>query len=101
MFLGTTKKKLIWSFPHRNPSMLYSVHQRSIANFPRENYFPDCMSRLISDALPKVQLCMGSALVTEMLLGSTKSFSLSANARKSMPWLAKKKKMFEETIWNV
>lgn len=53
LFLGTTRKKLTQSFPHRKPYRMHSVHQRPIANFPGENYFPDCFSRLISIALPR------------------------------------------------
>lgn len=89
LFLGTTRKKLTQSFPHRKPYRMHSVHQRSIANFPGENYFPDCFSRLFPLHFRRLQLCIGPALVTVMLLGSSKSLPLNANARKSMPWLAK------------
>ena len=63
------------------PALTFQEKTISQTAFPR--LFPVRFRRLL--------LCIGPALVTVMLLGSSKSFPLSANARQSIPWLGKKK----------
>lgn len=89
LFLGTTRKKLTQSFPHRKPYRMHSVHQRSLLTFQEKTTSQTAFPGLFPLHFRGLQLCIGPALVTVMLLGSSKSLPLNANVRKSMPWLAK------------
>lgn len=93
LFSGTGKKKKInTEFPTQKTHKWSSVKHGLPLTFQEKTTSHTAFPGLSPTHFKMLQLCLWPELATAMLLGSSKSFPLNANARKSMPKLENKEK---------